>query len=103
MESDKQTRDPTADIQEMMALEDTNVVAWLKMKGWKVVPWIEDPTSTLPTDERRVVFDVQGSRYMIKLDIQAFYDNEFCGIQDFCRNLKEVKSAMYNLRRSRIR
>jgi hypothetical protein len=101
MENGKKPIDPT--LIEPMTLEDTSVVAWLKMKGWKVIPWIEvydDPSQpVIPC----VVFDVEGDRKAILLEIQNFYNNEKCGIQDFCRNLKEVKSAMYNLRKTKLR
>ncbi len=86
-------RDPT--VKPVISLEDTSLVAFLKLKGYITVPWIsrDDPVDT------RVSFDIQGDERQIEADMQAFYDNQQVGIQDFCRNLKEVKSCMYNLKR----
>jgi hypothetical protein len=93
MSEAKQTRDPT----EFTKLEDTSLVAFLKLKGHHTVPWIsrDDP------DDVRVAFEIEGESAEIEKSIQAFYDNEQVGIQDFCRNLREVKSAMYNMRKIR--
>jgi hypothetical protein len=88
-------RDPTFPEEPITTLEDTSLVAYLKLKGHTLIPWIsrEDPSDT------RVSFDIQGDRAAIAADMQRFFDNELIGIQDFCRNLKEVKSAMYNMKR----
>jgi len=92
-----QTRDST--VKPVTSLEDTSLIAYLKLKGHTLIPWIsrDDPTDI------RVSFDIQGEELQIEKDMQSFYDNEQVGIQDFCRNLKEVKSAMYNLKRIKVR
>ena len=92
-----QTRDPTN--KPVASLEDTSLVAYLKLKGHTLIPWIsrDDPSDI------RVSFDIQGEELQTEKDMQSFYDNEQVGIQDFCRNLKEVKSAMYNLKRIKTR
>lgn len=89
----KQTRDPTPS--HTTNLEDTSLVAFLKLKGHVTIPWISRDDET----DIRVSFDIQGEQRNIERDMQAFYDNEKVGIQDFCRCLKDVKSAMYNMRK----
>ncbi len=86
------TRDPISTITN---LEDTSLIAYLKLKGHTAIPWLsrDDP------DDLRVSFDIQGDPLQIESDIQRFYDNEQVGIQDFCRSLKETKSAMYNMKK----
>jgi hypothetical protein len=77
-------------------IEDTSLVAFLKLKGHICIPWIsrDDPSDI------RVSFDIQGNEKEIEADIQQFYDpNVLVGVQEFCRMLKDVKSSMYNLRR----
>ncbi len=89
------TTNPTRDPTSVTSLEDTSLVAFLKLKGHIAIPWIsrDDP------QDIRVSFDIQGNEQQIEADIQAFYQNEKVGIQDFCRCLKDIKSSMYNLRR----
>jgi hypothetical protein len=96
MDNEKSTRDPTR----IITLDDTQHVAFLKMRGWKVTPWIESD-DLAPTDpnSRRVEFQVEGDPDTINMEMQRFYDDEPFPIQTFCRCLKEIKSAMYNLRR----
>jgi hypothetical protein len=91
MTTNQATRDPTS----VTSLEDTSLVAFLKLKGHIAIPWIsrDDP------QDIRVSFDIQGNEQQVEADIQAFYANEKVGIQDFCRCLKDIKSSMYNLRR----
>lgn len=89
----KQTRDPT---EFTVQLEDTMVVAYLKLKGHICIPWIsrDDP------DDIRVSFDIQGDKQVIESDTQKYYDpNESVLIQDYIRCLKDIKSQMYNMRR----
>ena len=91
-------RDPTT----YVLLEDTQHVAFLKMLGHRVVPWIESPTAGQPPvdpNSRRVQFQVYGDPKVIELDMQKYYDDIPYPIQSFCRHLKDIKSAMYNLRR----
>jgi hypothetical protein len=77
------------------SLEDTMLVSYLILKGHIAIPWLcrDDPS------DRRVAFDIQGEQERIEKDMQAFYNNESVGVQDFCRQLKSVKSLMYNLKR----
>jgi hypothetical protein len=76
-------------------LEDTSLVAFLKLKGHIAIPWI----SRNEGEDIRVAFDIQGNSKKIEDDMKAFYNNEQVGIQEFVRQLKDVKSQMYNLRR----
>jgi predicted dehydrogenase len=75
--------------------EDTMLVAFLKLKGFTVIPWVsrDDPSDI------RVSFDVQGDEGDIEAAINAFYGNEMIGIQDFCKSFKETKSNMHALKR----
>ena len=79
----------------LQLLEDSKLVAFLKLKGHGMVARIcrDDP------DDVRVGFEITGDQEKINIDVQAYYANESVGIQDFCRCLNEVKSQMYNLRR----
>jgi hypothetical protein len=85
------TRDPT----KVTCLEDAQLVAFMKLKGYIAIPWIsrDDPS------DPRVSFDIQGDSDKIESDMQGFYNNELVGIQDFTRAYKEVKSLMYSLKR----
>jgi hypothetical protein len=77
------------------SLEDTMLVAFLMLKGHTAIPWLckDDPK------DKRVAFDIQGNLKQIEEDMQSYYANEPIGIQDFCRQLKSVKSILYNLKR----
>ena len=77
-------------------LEDTMLVAYLKLKGYIAIPWIsrDDPL------DPRVSFDIEGDKAQIETDIQAFYSEaERVGIQALSRAYKEVKSVMYSMKR----
>lgn len=75
--------------------EDTMLVAFLKLKGFTVIPYVsrDDPSDI------RVSFDVDGDEKEIEAAVNAFYANEQIGIQDFCRAFKETKSNMHALKR----
>jgi hypothetical protein len=74
-------------------LEDTTVVAFLKLKNHAVISFttLEEP--------QKVKFKIGGDPQQIELDIVSFYGNATVGVLDFCRCLKEIKSAMYNLKK----
>ena len=74
-------------------LEDTSIVAFLKLKRHDTVPF------TTSDDSQRVKFKIGGDPQQIESDIVAFYGNESVGIFDFIRCLKEIKSQMYSLKR----
>jgi hypothetical protein len=76
-------------------LEDSQLVAFLKLKGHGIVAHIcrDDP------QDPRVAFEIKGDDDQIEKDVQSFYDNDQVGIQDYCRCLKEIKSQLYNTRR----
>ena len=99
MNNEKPTRDPTE--VKPVTLDDTQHVAFLKLAGWKVTPWIEfdEQNPNQDPNSKRVEFQIEGDPDKIERDMQKFYANALIPIQDFCRCLKEVKSAMYNLRR----
>ena len=75
--------------------EDTMLVAFLKLKGFTVIPYVsrDDPSDI------RVSFDVDGDEKEIEAAVNAFYANEMIGIQDFCKSFKETKSNMHALKR----
>lgn len=99
MNDEKPTRDPT----KVVTLDDTQHVAFLRLKGYKVTPWIEvdDQNPNQDPNSRRVEFQIEGDSDAIEKEMQKFYANESVGVQDFCRCLKEIKSSMYGLRRLR--
>lgn len=72
-------------------LEDTSLTSFLRLKGHNIIPRL--------TTDSRVSFEIEGDPKQIEIDMQAFYSNEKVGIQDFCRCLKETKSALYNLKK----
>ena len=75
--------------------EDTMLVAFLKLKGFTVIPYVSrDDLSDI-----RVSFDVDGDEKEIEAAVNAFYANEQIGIQDFCKSFKETKSNMHALKR----
>lgn len=78
-------------------LEDSKLVAFLKLKGHRIIAHIcrDDPK------DPRVGFTVDGDGDQIDRDTQAYYDNEQVGIQDYIRCLAEIKSQMYNMRKMR--
>jgi hypothetical protein len=86
----------SGDVRATTNIEDTSLVAFLKLQGHVCIPWIsrDDPSDV------RVSFDIQGDEATIVADIQKFYDPNFSvRVQDFCKMLKDVKSSMYNLKR----
>lgn len=91
MNSEKPTRDPT----KFTNLEDTSVIAFLKLKGHVTKPWVsyDDPSNP------RVSFDIEGDQDQIEKDLQAFYANEQIRILDYVRCFKEIKSALYQMKR----
>jgi hypothetical protein len=90
-----ETRSSPTPIPPTSMLEDSQLVAFLKLKGHQIVAHIcrDDP------QDPRVAFDVKGDDDEIQTDVQLFYDNARVGIQDYCRCLKDVKSLMYNMRK----
>jgi hypothetical protein len=74
-------------------LEDTSLVAFLLLKGYKIKPWRDTQ------DSDHVSFDIEGEADRIEQDMQKYYSNEQVGIQDYIKCLKEVKSQMYNLKK----
>ena len=76
-------------------IEDTTIVAFLKLRGYAIVPFLYKDDKEDP----RVSFGVQGDKKQIEIEMSNFFKNASVGIQDYCRCLKDVKSAMYNLKR----
>ena len=97
MNDEKPTRDPTKTV----TLDDTQHVAFLKMRGWKVTLWIETDEQNLNQDPntKRVTFQIEGEADEIGKEMDKFYLNESVPILDFCRALKDLKTQMYALRR----
>jgi len=73
-------------------VEDVNLVAFLVVKGYTLIPYIK---SHKDGEARRVAWDVQGDA---DSEIKRFYANELIGVRDFARALKDVRSDMYNVK-----
>jgi len=82
-------------VQPTTNLEDTMLVAFLKLKGLIAIPWI----SRDDKDDPRVSFDIQGDAEEIERYMFEFYNNSTVGVQDFCRQLRDVKSTLYNMKK----
>lgn len=76
-------------------LEDTMLIAYLKTRGHVAIPWISRDN---PNDIR-VSFDIVGDQEEIELSMQRYHGNEPVGIQDYVRSLREVKSAIYDMKK----
>jgi hypothetical protein len=74
------------------SISDANIVAFLVMKGYIAIPYIESEMSG--KSGSRVAWDVQGKG--VDEEITRYYSNEKVGIQDFVRSLKATRSSMYN-------
>ena len=72
-------------------VEDANLVAYLVTKGFVAIPYMKE---TKDSDQRRVIWDVQGD---IEPARQDFYRNAD-GIRDFVRSLKEVRQDMHSMK-----
>ncbi len=72
-------------------VEDANLVAYLVTKGFVAIPYMKE---TKDSDQRRVIWDVQGD---IEPARQEFYGNAG-GIRDFVRSLKEVRQDMHSMK-----
>lgn len=86
-EAVKAGRSPTT------SLEDNSLIAFMLYKGHKINAWrcCEDPI--------RIAFDIEGDSGKIEKDMQAYFDNEAVGIQDYVKCFKEVKSRQYSLKK----
>jgi hypothetical protein len=76
-------------------LEDTMLIAYLRVRGHTAIPWIcrED------RNDVRVAFDIMGDKKDIEESMQAYHGNEQVGVQDYVRSLREVKSAIYDMKK----
>ena len=77
--------------EKVTTVEDANLVAYLVTKGFIAIPYIKE---TKDSDQRRVIWDVQGD---IEKARQEFYGNTN-GIRDFVRSLKEVRQDMHSMK-----
>lgn len=76
-------------------LEDTMLIAYLRVRGHTAIPWIcrED------RNDVRVAFDIMGDKKDIEESMQAYHGNDPVGVQDYVRSLREVKSAIYDMKK----
>jgi hypothetical protein len=68
-------------------IEDANVVAFLMMKGYVAIPFIQTT--------KQVAWEVQGDEKAIDTEIRMFQSNERIGIRDYVIILKDIRSQMY--------
>ena len=76
-------------------VEDANLVAYLVTKGFVAIPYMKQAKDS---DQRRVIWDVQGD---IEPARQDFYRNAD-GIRDFVRSLKEVRQDMQTMKNMKV-
>jgi hypothetical protein len=76
-------------------LEDTMLIAYLRVRGHTAIPWISRNDSS----DVRVAFDIMGDKKDIEESMQAYHGNEPVGVQDYVRSLREVKSAIYDMKK----
>jgi hypothetical protein len=76
-------------------ISDTTLVAYLQLKGHFAIPWLsrDDP------EDPRVEFDIEGDKEKIEQDTKDFYAHAQVDITEYCKQLKSVKSIMYNLKK----
>ena len=70
---------------EWVSIDDTNIVAYLHLCGFKFAPFKKD-------GDKRVSFKVYGD---IDETLASFYDNNKIGIQDYVACLKKVRGSMF--------
>lgn len=70
---------------EWVAIDDTNIVAYLHYCGFKFTPFKKG-------GDGRVGFKVYGD---IDATLASFYDNNKIGIQDYVACLKKVRGSMF--------
>ena len=75
-------------------MEDTYLVAFLTMKGHIAIPFIRDGDKA-PDGFARVAFDVQGD---VDRTVNLYYANMDVGVRDYAKSIKDIKSAMWNLK-----
>lgn len=70
-------------------IEDANIVAYLAMKGFIAIPFVQIPEAN--GRGARVAWDVQGD---VNTEIENYYGDK--SIQDFVRMLKDIRNQMYS-------
>lgn len=70
---------------EWVAIDDTNIVAYLHYCGFKFSPFKKGV-------EGRIGFKVYGD---IDASLSSYYDNNQVGIQDYVACLKKVRGSMF--------
>ena len=87
---------PAKESAKVTTIEDANIVAFLVLKGFICIPFIQTEKSEKGGDKggsARVAWDVEGEVAPV---IHKFYENENVGVHDYVRVLKDVRSQMYN-------
>lgn len=76
----------------MSGVEDTNIIAFMAMRGHKIKPWI------CADGSNRVAFDIFGNTSQA---LDDYYNNVAINVQDFVKNLKMVKSTIIGMKQGR--
>jgi hypothetical protein len=81
------------DIRGMTELEDVNIAAYFKLKGYPVKTFrcVEEP--------HRILFVIDGMHDAKIKTMREFYDNDKIGINDYLKCLKDLKSEMHTMKR----
>lgn len=80
----------------VISVGDVMMVAYYKLRGHTVIPWISDDD---PRDPHRVEFDVIGEEGSIEKSMEAYYNNEPVGINDYIRCVKDAKTTIWNMKK----
>ena len=74
-----------------VVIDDTNIVAFLNLRGFNFTPFIKDGA----LEKKRVGFKIQGD---IDDALMDYYSNKEVPIQDYITCLKKVRGAMFMLK-----
>ncbi len=74
----------------ILTTEDTYLIAYLKMKGFPIKPWV---CREMPY---RVAFDVDGETTEA---VESYYSGELVSIRDYVAALKDVRRSMFEFKK----
>ncbi|MFA7218206.1 MAG: DUF5659 domain-containing protein [Dehalococcoidales bacterium] len=78
---------------DVSTIEDANIVAYLKMKGFKATPFIKNGKQK----NSRVAWNIEGD---ISKAVAQYYEDIEVDVYSFVKMLKDVRAEMYNLKQA---